>query len=46
MMRAVRSRRWSARSMNGITEFMLRRDNAILGLGSLRCRWYASRVMP
>jgi len=41
MMRAARSRRWSARSMNGFTEFMPRRDDAILGLGSRLCGWYA-----
>jgi hypothetical protein len=46
MMRAARSRRWSARSMNGFTEFTLRRDDAILGVGSRRCRWYAAHAMP
>ena len=46
MMRAARSRRWSARSMNGFTKFTLRRDDAILGLGSRLCRWDAARAMP
>ena len=46
MTRAARSRRWSARLMNGITEFMLRRDNAILGVGSRRCGWYAAVQCP
>ena len=46
MTRAARSRRWSARLMNGITEFMLRRDNAILGVGSRSCGWYAAVQCP
>ena len=46
MTRAARSRRWSARLMNGITEFMLRRDNAILGVGSRVRGWYAAVQCP